>query len=399
MRSLPVLLTLVGALLSACAKSSNPNGPSQQITTTTFQGTVAGSGAQLGALEIVIQATLTSSVAWFPFSWIATLHAQTPVGATGTLRLAGGMVTSLSGAYDGSTRAVSLSGGGFSLSGTVTGAGVLSGSYNGPGVSGGFSTLKSTGGVVTAYCGTFTSPEGGGLLNLEVSNTGSVHGVALGTGAPPCAITGQISGSALTLTSCEGNGATGQVGSGTVTGTTMNRSGAVNGVFAASADACSAPAPGSASSRTYAGPFNSQLTEVVTTVSPGATVTCSFSYTFAGALTIAIQTRSDGTVTGTGNARMVDTATGNTGPCAPRPSQDFAFPELTVSGGSGAIRVQGEFRGVGVNAVVTSTWSFNGSVSGPAISGTATRDLSGNNVIGSGTVTNSASATFPITLR
>src|SRR4029077_20751452 len=101
------------------------------------------------------------------------------------------------------------------------------------------------------------------LWNLQVSSSGSVSGVAISALLPPCPITGTASGNTLTLTSCEGRAGTGTVQGGTVTGTFMGGSGLVNGVFAGSTSACTAPTsstpptPGSPTApKTYVGAFS-----------------------------------------------------------------------------------------------------------------------------------------------
>ncbi|HVZ21927.1 MAG TPA: hypothetical protein VG871_12725 [Vicinamibacterales bacterium] len=135
--------------------------------------------------------------------------------ATGTVRLAGGATTTVSGTYESTTQAVNLSGGGLTLAGSVAGS-VLSGTYTGDGATaGGFSALNAASSTVTTYCGKYgpsfydgppANPPGGevGVFNVVVSSTGAASGTGVSTnvsGDPGFLLTGQLSGSTLTLTS------------------------------------------------------------------------------------------------------------------------------------------------------------------------------------------------------
>jgi hypothetical protein len=74
---------------------------------------------------------------------------------------------------------------------------------------------------VTAYCGTFTntSPEGGGVWTFQTSTSGTVGGASRVTSNGEfCPFTGQLTGSALALTNCEGTRITGTVQGGTASG-------------------------------------------------------------------------------------------------------------------------------------------------------------------------------------
>lgn len=212
-----VLVT--GAFISSCSGSSTPTSPSSE---TAFQGTVAGTGGQSGTLTVTVRTVVAaSSAAFFRFPFIATLHAQTTgtVTATGSLRLIGGSTIPLTGTFDSSTKVLNLSGAGFTFAGTLSG-GVLSGTYTGPnGVSGGFSSLSTTGATVTAYCGTFVRNDGvRGVFNVQVSTAGTVSGVAEGG----IYIRGQVSGNTVTTTATSPSGTivpgTSTIQNGTVTG-------------------------------------------------------------------------------------------------------------------------------------------------------------------------------------
>lgn len=123
------------ACLSACGgATSTPSTPTTPSQTTAFQGTVAGSAGQNGTLTVTVQTTVAASLASsFHFPFVATLHAQTTstVTATGNLTLTGGSNIPLTGTFNTSTKALSLSGSGFTFTGTFSG-GLLSGTYTGP---------------------------------------------------------------------------------------------------------------------------------------------------------------------------------------------------------------------------------------------------------------------------
>lgn len=245
----PLLFTLVvGTLLSACgggSSGSTPTTPSS-VATSTFQGTIAGSGPQSGTLTFTVQSQVAAfSASIFRWPFIATLHAQaTTVAASGSVHVVGGGTIALSGTFDSSTRALSLAGGGFAFTGSLVGA-VVSGTYTGPsGVTGGFSSLSTASGTVTAYCGNVFSSGPGqanvvtGVFNLAASGaTGAVSGafhVAPNSGF----ITGQVSGTAFTIT--YGDRTTGEQGAGTGTiqdGTMSGRS-TSNNPFWGSTRAC-----------------------------------------------------------------------------------------------------------------------------------------------------------------
>lgn len=252
-----IFLAIVAA--AACGDDDNrssgtsPIAPTPAPTSTTFQGTIAGSAGssrQSGTLTVTVQAQV-AAVRPLLFRWplVATLHAQSSASASGTLRLAGGSTTSLSGTYDSTSRALSLSGSGFAFAGSFS-SGVMTGSYTGSnGASGAFSTRSTAAGPVTVYCGNIFSAgnpnEITGVLNLVVSEgTGAVSGVfTITADTPPTSgsIVGQVTGSALSFTYTATSGRFAP-GSGTATGTIQG--GSVNGTsesnnrFSGSTSAC-----------------------------------------------------------------------------------------------------------------------------------------------------------------
>ena len=213
---------LLAGLMWAC--SDSPAKPSS--TTTTFQGTIAGSSNQSGTLNVTVNGQVAASrPSMFGLPFVATLHAQS-VSASGTVRTIGGSSVSLTGSYDPGTKALNLSGGGFTFTGSVTN-GVLSGTYTGAaGISGTFSTRSTASSTVSVYCGNIFSSgnpnEITGVFNLVVASTGAVSGAFAIIGSAGY-LTGQLTGTALSITytnttqSFQGT-ASGTVQSGTVSG-------------------------------------------------------------------------------------------------------------------------------------------------------------------------------------
>ena len=237
------LLATLAAVTWACGGSSSSPGapsPTPTATTSTFQGTVAGSGLQTGTLSVTVQAQVSAArPARFHLPFVATLHAQSAT-ASGTLRFAGGSASTLSGTYDTATKRLSLSGGGYTASGTVS-EGVLAGTLSGNGVSGGFSTRSTSGATVTSYCGTITQRSGNqaaGVFNLEVASTGAVSGVFCvrqenAGGGDPCGfIKGQATGSSISITHGDSSS------TGTISGTTVSGTSVTGNTFSGSTGAC-----------------------------------------------------------------------------------------------------------------------------------------------------------------
>jgi hypothetical protein len=239
-RSRSVAASIALVTILSCGGSDSPappTGPAAPTGSTVFQGTIGGANGQTGTLTTSVQAQVTASSSLLRWPFVAVLHAQT-VTATGTVHVAGGSTTNLTGTYAVATRSFNLSGGGFTFAGTIE-SGMMSGTWNGPGsASGGFSGVNATGQTVTPYCGVGTSPDGPVVINLAVAGSGSIAGLAVTSVPPPCFFTGQVTGSAVTLTSCEaGHDGVGSIGNGTVTVTTR-KNGVANGSFTASTGAC-----------------------------------------------------------------------------------------------------------------------------------------------------------------
>lgn len=200
--------TLLMSVVAGCGGSSSPTTPSPAPASTTFQGTIAGSGNQSGTLNVTIQSQVAAVRPLLHLTLVATLHAQS-VSASGSVHVAGGNTTSLTGTFDTATKAVRLSGGGFAFSGSASGP-VVTGTYTAPGgASGAFATRSTASGAVTSYCGNVfgsgaSSNEVTGIFNFTVSEaSGALSGTfTIGADNPPTigTLTGQVSGTAVIIT-------------------------------------------------------------------------------------------------------------------------------------------------------------------------------------------------------
>lgn len=191
----------------ACAVGKPSSGAS------IYKGTIAGVGGQSGTIAATLQSASATakvgSVSTTASSKAVLEKTRTLSTTSGTLLLGGNPVV-LSGTVDASTNAVSLSGSGYAFTGTVSG-GIYSGTYTGPkNVVGAFSTLSTTQGAVTAYCGTYTEdrhPAGapastaGGVFNLQIATNGAVSGATSPTSGDGGAgtFTGQANGATVNV--------------------------------------------------------------------------------------------------------------------------------------------------------------------------------------------------------
>jgi len=169
--------------------------------------TSPGSASDDGDYRGIFSAT--NSVTAFGGALVITIQAA---NATGTLTPSGGAGVSLSGTFNTSTKAVSVSGSGHTLTGTV-GTGGLNGTYSGPGGSGTFATQKGTSSEVQQFCGTFTG-DATGTWNLS-KRANSLVGAFASDGGDSGALTGTLSGSAISITGAGGGSATGTLTSAT----------------------------------------------------------------------------------------------------------------------------------------------------------------------------------------
>jgi hypothetical protein len=193
-RFVPMLFLAVAT--AACSKGSDsPAAPANTNTTTltysgVFAGTKEGGTFQLSTVVPALSST-ASLLADVAFA------ASAPVAATGTLKITGGATITLTGTYDASTKAFTLSGSSYALTATVA-SNAVSGSYTGPSTSGSVSALAAPPGItVVMYCGTYSGSESG-RWNFATAN-GLIGGVAA-TPDGSIDITGTLVGFNITMT-------------------------------------------------------------------------------------------------------------------------------------------------------------------------------------------------------
>jgi hypothetical protein len=151
---------------------------------------------------------------------------------------------------------------------------------------------------------------------------------------------------------------------------------------------------------TFTGPFAGQLNLTVISglTGPGETTTCHESTAINGTLKIALQQRSDGTVSGTadttGVATLITPSCSDSNVSAITP---FAWNGLPVTGTTASLAFSGETTATGrdANDIVTNSLAFSGTLTSGVISGTLSYVKTGRNP----NTRADGSVTFPVTLR
>src|SRR5262245_3294828 len=123
---LVVALSAATITLFACGGASSPTGSATPTPTpeptTTFSGTIAAPNGLSGPIAIVVHALVAVS---------AKAGTLAVASATGTINLENGGTVALTGTYDSSSGALTLSGGGYSFTGTVA-KGEIFGTFTAP---------------------------------------------------------------------------------------------------------------------------------------------------------------------------------------------------------------------------------------------------------------------------
>ena len=242
---------MAGGLLVLTACSGNPVAPTGSGASTTFVGTLAGSGGQSGTLEIAIQGSLAASVEdsgaptfVIKFGPLVLRAVAATLSVSGTLSFVGGGSVALVGTYDDVTGAVMVSGGGYTFDGMLSDDfRSLSGDFTGP-TSGSFSTLTTDSGGVTNYCGTYSGDDSG-VWNIAIgSATGQVSGTWADDFGDAGLITGQLTGTSLAVTDpgTPGISASGTLQGNSLSGTWLDTSEpgqTYSGTFSGSTSSCS----------------------------------------------------------------------------------------------------------------------------------------------------------------
>ncbi len=244
---------MAGGLLVLTACDINPTNPIAPTggDSTTFLGTFAGSGGQNGTLEITIQASLGASIEGsgaptvvIKFGPLVLRAVAATLSASATLSFIGGGSVELIGAYDDVTRVVAASGGGYSFEGGLSPDFTsLVGAFIGT-TSGNFSTLTTSSGEVTTYCGTYSGDDSGVWNMVIISATGQISGTWADVDGEAGLLAGQLTGTSLDLTDPgePGTTATGTLQGTSVSGTwsdTSDPSQTYGGTFSGSTGSCS----------------------------------------------------------------------------------------------------------------------------------------------------------------
>jgi hypothetical protein len=233
----------VAAAVAACGGSSSSVSPTPTpAASTSFSGTIAGPNGQTGTLAVTISAQIARVRPKWTLPIVATVYAQsTSVAATGSVHLAGGATTNVSGTYDTSSKVLAVSGGGYSFTGAISGA-AATGSYTAPGVTTGlFATRSTSAGTVTSYCGNVFSAgnpnQSMGVFNLAVTDaTGAISG-AFNLGQYYGQITGQATGATFSISWKDNFGEPG-TGTGTIGGGALSGTSNTNNPFSGRTSAC-----------------------------------------------------------------------------------------------------------------------------------------------------------------
>ncbi len=216
-----LILVAFAALVVGCKKDDNPVNPGGGGSTTTISATLAGNASgtpQSGRLSLS-----------FPTAKLSAIAGDTAT-ISGYLYMSTGDTVLLSGYYVRTTGYIYVTGGGFTISGTIT-DGHLSAVYSGPGGASGSVEGGTSGGghTIVIYRGEYQDTVGGtnhgtfnmasdnGALTVVTSDGGRYYGSISGT-----AITIYIegtSGTVLATGHVEGTHVYGSYNAGTTAGT------------------------------------------------------------------------------------------------------------------------------------------------------------------------------------
>ena len=137
-------------------------------------------------------------------------------GTTGTIKPVGAAPIAVTGTYVTSTKVIQVSGGGFTITGTIDNTGNVLGTYTHSSMEGrAVAYQHTTANPVTVFCGTYTG-DADGIWNLVRRGT-SLSGAYVNVDGSDGYLTGTVNGSSLSLTIEYGGTAVG-----TPSGTTMS---------------------------------------------------------------------------------------------------------------------------------------------------------------------------------
>ena len=197
------LLALAAGVI-ACGSEKSPTQPAAPATLEgQYKGTMAGGPTVSASLDLMVAASIT-----------------------GTIKPVGAAAIPVTGTYAASSGAVALSGGGFTIAGTIDNTGsLLATSTHSSGAGNVVAYQHTTANPVTVFCGTYTG-DADGIWNLArrgASLSGAYVNVPDGShGYLP----GTVTGSSISITVAGGGTATG-----TLSGTTMSGTWSGGGVY------------------------------------------------------------------------------------------------------------------------------------------------------------------------
>src|SRR5437762_13737822 len=181
---------------AACKNDSGVTGPTSLEGQ--YKGTMAGesSPSVSASLDLTVAASTTGTI--------------TPVGAA---------PITVTGTYVASTKTVTLSGGGYTIAGTIDDTGKLLGTYTHSTTEGSVVAYQhTTTNPVTVYCGTYTGGAAG-IWNTLVRGS-SLSGVYDNVDGSDGYFLGTVNGSSVSLT--EISASPGETASGAISGTTLS---------------------------------------------------------------------------------------------------------------------------------------------------------------------------------
>lgn len=187
-------------------------------TTQSYQGTLTDSSGSVGTLQFNLNTDATSNNVGGSLN---------PSGDDDSINLTGSL---------GSAGILSASGGGYTFTGAIVN-GFMTGTVSGPNSSNGVFTALNSENSITEYCGVF-SGDSAGVWSMEVSSNEDVAASSTVLNSTDSVVyTGSISNNLVTLSSINGNDATGTLSGNTIQGT-WTSSNSSSGTFTASSDGC-----------------------------------------------------------------------------------------------------------------------------------------------------------------
>jgi hypothetical protein len=226
-----ITLMLAGAFaLLGCSSSdssatsgspSSSGSPSPAAGSTEYKGTFAGAGGEGGSIDVTVATSGTTTKA---------VHPLAVQQVTGTVRVTGGASITVTGSFDDATKTLTITGGGYSFTGSATSDGA-SGTYTGPTGKGAFTVLAGANAI--PYCGTFA---GGakGVWNFVV-NGAVLSGTAIDDKGNPDTLTGTVTGNAVSITTKNASTAAGTISGSAAMGTYENKAANLNGTWTGTA--------------------------------------------------------------------------------------------------------------------------------------------------------------------